>query len=159
MEENNTNQMAIKKGFTFWDDSKGTPTGKKIIITATGRRKTAIARVFLYLDKGEVLVNNMPIDNYFTDVIEKHEWLKPFHAVGISHPDAQFSATIKVSGSGKSAQVGAVKLGFARALAKLSDENATILRSQGLLTRDDRMVERKKPFLRKARKRPQFSKR
>lgn len=159
MEEQNTNQMTIKKGFSFWDDSKGVPSGKKVIVTATGRRKTATARIFLYLDKGEILVNNMPIDSYFTDAIEKHEWLKPFHTVGISHPEAQFSATIKVSGSGKSAQVGAVKHGFARVLAKLSEENAVALRSQDLLTRDSRMVERKKPFLRKARKRPQFSKR
>lgn len=132
---------------------------KKDFISGTGRRKTAVASVFLYESKGDFVVNGMPIDNYFKTESEKLEWMRPFHTVGVSHPPSQFSATIRVYGSGTSSQLGAVVHGISRALASMNEEFATNLRKQGLLTRDSRMVERKKPFLRKARKRPQYSKR
>lgn len=132
---------------------------KKDFISGTGRRKTAVARVFLYQDKGEFFVNNMSIDDYFPDEVERLEWMKPFHAVGVSHPESKFNATIKVHGSGKSAQLDAVIHGISRALAEISEENRTVLSQQGFLTRDSRMVERKKYWLRKARKAPQYSKR
>ncbi len=134
-------------------------TAKQNLITGTGRRKTAVARIFLYEKKGDFVINDVSIDSYFPTENEKMEWSKPFHAVGVSHPGAQFSGTVKVSGSGKNSQLGAVVLGFARALATLSEENRVSLRRAGLMTRDSRMVERKKPFLRKARKRKQYSKR
>lgn len=132
---------------------------KTKLITGTGRRKTAVARVFLYEKKGSFSVNDKNLGEYFTGVSDKELWLKPFHIIGVSHPEAMYSASIKVSGSGISAQLEAVVLGLARALASLSEENRSVLRKNGLLTRDPRMVERKKPFLKKARKRPQYSKR
>ncbi len=132
---------------------------KNKFFAGTGRRKTAVARVFLYDSKGEFTVNGQKIDNYFAPNIEKSKWEKPFHAIGVSHPEAKYSATIKVSGSGKSSQMDAVVLGISRALSKIDNEFEEILGKQGFLTRDPRMVERKKPFLHKARKKPQYSKR
>lgn len=128
-------------------------------ISGTGRRKTAVARVFLYSEKGEFTINDQPIGDYFPSEKEKVKWMKPFHIVGVSHPTAQYTASIKVKGSSKSSQLGAVILGISRALAASNEEFSGILRKQGLLTRDPRMVERKKPWLRKARKAPQYSKR
>lgn len=132
---------------------------KKGFITGTGRRKTATASVFLWQSKGEFTVNDMPIKEYFPSEVDQLEWVRPFHSVGVSHPEAKFSANIKVQGSGKVSQLGAVVHGISRALAKISEENQKALRKEGLLTRDPRMVERKKYFLHKARKRPQYSKR
>jgi small subunit ribosomal protein S9 len=132
---------------------------KNKFFAGTGRRKTAVARVFLYDSKGEFTVNGQKIDDYFAPNIEKSKWEKPFHAIGVSHPEAKYSATIKVSGSGKSSQMDAVVLGISRALSKIDNEFEEILGKQGFLTRDPRMVERKKPFLHKARKKPQYSKR
>lgn len=132
---------------------------KESVIIATGRRKSAVARVFLHSKKGDFIVNGMPINDYFEALSDKSGWLRPFHAVGVSHPDASFSASVIVKGSGMSAQLDAVTLGFSRALLMSNAEFRTILRKQGFLTRDPRNVERKKPYLRKARKKPQFSKR
>ena len=134
------------------------PAKKKPNISV-GRRKTAVASVFLYETKGEFVVNDMPIETYFPSEREKLAWTEPFHILGVSHPGAKYSATIKVSGSGKSGQLGAVVHGLARALAELGEENRKLLRGAGLLTRDPRMVERKKYYLKKARKAPQWSKR
>jgi len=128
-------------------------------ISGTGRRKTAVAKVFLYEGKGEFMVNGMDIQAYFPSEVDQTKWIKPFHLIGVSHPKARFSCSIKVFGSGKSAQIGAVVHGISRALASISDEYRKVLSKQGMLTRDSRMVERKKPFLHKARKAPQYSKR
>ena len=128
-------------------------------ISGTGRRKTAVAKVFLYEGKGEFMVNGMDIQAYFPSEVDQTKWVKPFHLIGVSHPKARFSCSIKVFGSGKSAQIGAVVHGISRALASISDEYRKVLSKQGMLTRDSRMVERKKPFLHKARKAPQYSKR
>jgi small subunit ribosomal protein S9 len=132
---------------------------KENLITATGKRKTAVARVFLYPEKGELTVNDKKIEDYFTKEKEELAWKKPFFTVGISHPATQFRGSIKVSGSGPSSQLDAVVHGLSRALAQVSDEYQKALSKGGFLTRDPRMVERKKPYLRKARKRPQYSKR
>jgi small subunit ribosomal protein S9 len=144
-------------------ETKDTKETKKKIkqgfISGTGRRKTAVARIFLYQEKGEFTVNDMDISEYFPAEIEKLTWAKPFHAVGVSHPNSQFSASIKVEGSGKSAQLEAVMHAISRSLAQINDEYRTTLRKQGLLTRDPRMVERKKYYLKKSRKAPQYSKR
>jgi small subunit ribosomal protein S9 len=136
-----------------------TTTKKEKFINGTGRRKTAVARVWLYEKKGEFTINGMPIEEYFPTEKELLAWKKPFHLVGVSHPESQYSASIKVHGSGKSAQLGAVSLGFSRALASINEDFAVILRKNGMLTRDSRMVERKKYWFRKARKQPQYSKR
>ena len=131
----------------------------KEIYRATGRRKTAVASVFLKGEKGVFLVNDKPIDDYFNSEKEKGRWMKPFFVAGISNPEKSYSATIKVSGSGNSGQIGAVVLGISKALCLAMPEVQSSMRKQGLLTRDSRMVERKKPYLRKARKAPQYSKR
>ncbi|MFZ5424716.1 MAG: 30S ribosomal protein S9 [Patescibacteria group bacterium] len=138
---------------------KTSKSPKKGFISGTGRRKTAVARVFLYQDKGDITINDMPIDDYFPTENEALKWKKPFHLVGISHPESKYWASIKVQGSGKSAQLDAVVHGISRALATINEEYRKILSTQGFLTRDSRMVERKKYWLRKARKAPQYSKR
>ena len=140
-------------------DKVGSRKKTNAFITGTGRRKTATARVFLYAEKGDFIVNDMPIDAYFSSKTDNTKWVKPFHTVGVSHPAAQYSASIKVVGSGKSSQMDAVVHGLSRALAKINIDFETTLRKQGFLTRDSRMVERKKYWLRKARKAPQYSKR
>jgi len=142
---------------------KSTKSNKKLqdkkFTAGTGRRKTAVARVFLYDGKGDFTINDKPMDQYFTSEKENLKLVRPFHLVGVSHPGSQFNGTIKVKGSSKSSQLSAVVHGISRALAELNEEYSKILRKQGLLTRDPRMVERKKPYLRKARKSPQYSKR
>jgi small subunit ribosomal protein S9 len=152
-EENAEEKVEVKK------EEKNVMQVKTGFISGTGRRKTAVARVFLYKKKGNFFVNNMPIEAYFPTENEKLEWARPFHTVGVSHPESQYSGTIKVHGSSKPSQLGAVSLGISRALASIDEEYGKSLRKQGLLTRDSRMVERKKPYLRKARKGPQYSKR
>ena len=132
---------------------------KKGFIAGTGRRKTAVAGVFLWKSKGDFTINGVAVEKYFSGDVDNTKWSRPFHAIGVSHPEAKFSGSIKVSGSGKSSQLDAVVLGISRALSKIDPEFDKILRKQGFLTRDSRMVERKKPFLHKARKRPQYSKR
>lgn len=141
------------------DNDKETKSNKKGFFVGTGRRKTAVARVFLWDKKGEFIVNGMSINDYFESNVDKTKWEKPFHAIGISHPEAKYSATIKLSGSGKPSQMDAIILGISRALSKIDEEFDKVLRKQSFMTRDSRMVERKKPFLHKARKRPQYSKR
>lgn len=127
--------------------------------SGTGRRKRSVASVWLYDEKGEIIVNDSPVSEFFTGQEETLEWVKPFHAVGVSHPQAKFRATIKVHGGGKVGQAEAVRLGIARALISYNAEFKGILRSTGLVTRDSREKERKKPFLKGARARPQYSKR
>lgn len=131
----------------------------KDFFSGTGRRKTAVASVFLYEKKGDITVNGTEIGNYFTTEQAQVKWMRPFHVLGIAHPTSKYSATIKVYGSGSSAQLGAIVHGLSNALAALSEDFAEVLRKNDLLTRDSRMVERKKYFLRKARKAPQYSKR
>lgn len=141
--------------------AEGKSKSKKVIkfFSGTGRRKSAIARVWLYPEKGDIIINDKNAKDVFPSARDTLEWVRPFHAVGVSHPQAKFGATIKTSGGGKSSQVDAVKLGIARALIAYDPSYKAILRANGLLTRDSRKVERKKPYLKKARKSPQYSKR
>ena len=133
---------------------------KNDLITGTGRRKTAVARVFLYKKPGKVLINDKSPEDYFVDMpFDKQIWKRPFNLLGISDPTKEYDISIKVHGSGKSAQLGAVVHGISWALANLDEDYAETLRSHDMLTRDSRMVERKKYWLRKARKTPQYSKR
>ena len=136
------------------------PKSKKLeFFSGTGRRKRSVARVWLYDKKGEIMINDKLIADFFIQAEETLEWVKPFHAVGVSHPQSKFSATIKVVGGGNTGQVEAVRLGIARALISYNPEFKGILRSTGLVTRDSREKERKKPFLKGARAKPQYSKR
>ena len=72
-------------------------------ITGTGRRKTAVASVFVWDEKGEIMVNNVDIAEYFPTEKEQLKWTRPFHLIGVSHPKAKYNASIKVRGSGKAA--------------------------------------------------------
>ena len=139
--------------------AKENTKSKKKFFTGTGRRKTAVARVWLYDTKGEIEINNILISDYFKGNEDTLEWVKPFHAIGIAHPQSKYSASVKIQGGGRHAQLEAVKLGFARALINLDEGNKAVLRDNDLLTRDSRKVERKKPYFKKARKKPQYSKR
>ena len=132
---------------------------KSNLIIASGRRKTATASLFLKLEKGGIMVNDKKIEEYFPSEKESLIWKKPFYLLGIATPEAKYDLSIKVKGSSKPSQLGAVTLAISKALALLNEEFSVVLKKNGMLTRDPRMVERKKPNLRKARKSSQFSKR
>jgi small subunit ribosomal protein S9 len=123
----------------------------------TGRRKTAVARVRLFPGSGEFVVNGKQIGEYFgvRDLFQK-ELLRPLELTGNA---ASFNVLVKVRGGGVSGQVGAVRHGIARALLDLNAELRPTLKKAGLLTRDPRVKERKKAGLKRARKRPQYTKR
>lgn len=123
----------------------------------TGRRKTAVARVRLFPGSGEFVVNGKQITEYFgaRDLFER-ELLRPLELTGNA---STFNVLAKVRGGGVAGQVGAVRHGIARALLDLDTELRPTLKKAGLLTRDPRMKERKKPGLKRARKRPQYTKR
>jgi small subunit ribosomal protein S9 len=121
-----------------------------------GRRKNAIARVKLSDGSGKVTINNRELEHYFPLAVLRSEVLKPFE---VTETLGRYDATIRVLGGGTTGQAGAVSLGIARSLVALDDDLRTVLRNAGLLTRDPRMVERKKYGQKKARKRFQFSKR
>jgi len=122
----------------------------------TGRRKTSTARVFMKRGTGAITVNGRAIDQFFGRETSRMLVRQPLSVVG---SEGQFDIKITVSGGGASGQAGACRHGLARALVQYNEENRPSLRKAGLLTRDDRAVERKKVGLHKARKRPQYSKR
>ena len=126
------------------------------IINAIGRRKTSIARVYVKPGKGEIKVNERDLKEYFLSDIHQTLVKQPLSAL---KADGQFDVAVNVEGGGIKGQAEAVRLGIARALVQVSEENKSTLRKEGLLTRDSRMVERKKYGRRKARRRFQFSKR
>ena len=128
----------------------------KEVINAVGRRKTSVARVFLVPGKGAVTVNKLPVEDYFKDEYRRNEALKPLL---LSGKKDEFDVKINVRGGGISGQAGAVSLAVARALVEIDEEIRLLFRKDRLLTRDPRMVERKKYGQKKARKRFQFSKR
>jgi small subunit ribosomal protein S9 len=125
-------------------------------INTIGRRKTSVARVYLKPGKGEVKVNDKALASYFLSEIHQTLVKQPLAAV---KSDGEFDITVNVEGGGIRGQAEAVRLGIARALVQLNAEHKPVLRKEGLLTRDSRMVERKKYGRRKARRRFQFSKR
>ena len=122
----------------------------------TGRRKSSAARVFLRSGTDRVLVNNRTLDEYFGRETARMIVRQPLEVVDAVD---QFDLRITVEGGGGSGQAGAIRLGIARALVDYDEKLRLPLRQAGLLTRDAREVERKKVGLRKARKRPQYSKR
>ncbi|MBE3593207.1 MAG: 30S ribosomal protein S9 [Thermoanaerobacter sp.] len=122
----------------------------------TGRRKEAVARVRLMPGKGNIIINNKPLDEYFTLDTLKYTVKQPLI---LTETIDKFDVYAKVSGGGFTGQAGAVRLGIARALIKADSELRPILKKAGFLTRDPRMKERRKYGLKKARKAPQFSKR
>lgn len=132
---------------------------KEKFYSGTGRRKSAVARVWLTPGKGEYTINDKAIADVMISENEKNAWMKPFHIVGISHPHAKFAGSIKVSGGGRNSQLEAITLGISRALSAFDATFEALLRKQNLLRRDSREVEPKKYYMHKARKAPQYSKR
>jgi small subunit ribosomal protein S9 len=126
------------------------------IIKTIGRRKTSIARVYVQPGKGQIKVNDRELNDYF-----KSEILQTTvkQALVLVKQDGNYDVNVNVEGGGVKGQAEAIRLGIARAMVKVSDEHKSPLRKEGLMTRDSRMVERKKPGRRKARRRFQFSKR
>jgi len=131
---------------------------KKPITKTTGSRKRATARVWLYKGKGETVINDRPIDEYFSLSLGKGRLEKPFL---VTNTGDKYYATVKVSGGGRIAQVGAIAHGLARALDNVDREKYhSLLKEAGLLTRDPREKERRKPgTARKARAKRQSPKR
>jgi small subunit ribosomal protein S9 len=125
----------------------------------TGRRKTSVARVYLKEGNGKVIVNDKEYED-LNGYLENSVWtlhaMEPLKVTGL---EGSFDLVIRVNGGGKSGQAGAIRLGIARALLQYNADLRPSLKEKGLLTRDPRMVERKKYGLRKARRAPQFSKR
>ena len=123
---------------------------------ATGRRKSAVARVRLYPGQGTIVVNEKPYDEVFVRPLHRLLILRPLQ---VTETEGKFNIQAKVAGGGVSGWAGAIAHGIARALV-VADENARRpLRNQGLLTRDARVKERKKYGLKRARKAPQYTKR
>jgi small subunit ribosomal protein S9 len=122
----------------------------------TGRRKTSTARVFLRAGTGKIMINNRTLEEYFGRVTARMIVKQPLELTGNVE---KFDAYITVKGGGGFGQAGAIRHGITRALMQYDETLRGALREAGYVTRDARMVERKKVGLRKARKRPQFSKR
>nr|ADI22176.1 hypothetical protein [uncultured gamma proteobacterium HF0200_24F15] len=122
----------------------------------TGRRKSATARVILTLGKGDITVNRRPLDEYFGRETARMVVRQPLNMTDLA---AKVDIRVKVVGGGSSGQAGAIRHGITRALMRYDETLRAPLRKAGFVTRDSREVERKKVGLRKARKRPQYSKR
>ncbi len=122
----------------------------------TGRRKTAVARVFMRPGKGAIVVNGKPVDEFFSRETGRMLVRQPLE---VTNHQASFDISVNVTGGGESGQAGAVRHGIARALVEFDGSLKPALRKAGLVTRDAREVERKKVGLHKARRRKQYSKR
>lgn len=121
-----------------------------------GRRKNAVARVKLMNGSGKITINKREFENYFPLEIMRTEVLRPFQ---VTDTMGRFDVKVTVAGGGVVGQAGAVRMSIARSLVAIDEDLRSVLRNAGLLTRDPRMVERKKYGQKKARKRFQFSKR
>ena len=126
-------------------------------IWTSGRRKTAVARIRMEEGKGNVVINDLAMEEYLPNEVDQIDIFAPFKEVG--RDEKGFDISIKTHGGGKRAQVGAIQLGLSKALVELDADLRKLLRKKGYLTRDPRMKERKKYNLHKARKAHQFSKR
>lgn len=126
------------------------------VTNTTGRRKTAVARVYLQAGTGNVVINNRDLKNYFPTATLQYKVQQPLEATGVA---GTYDIKVNVAGGGITGQAEAVRLAISKALVELNAENRLALKPLGFLTRDPRMVERKKPGQKKARKRFQFSKR
>lgn len=125
-------------------------------VWGTGRRKTAVARVRIKAGTGNISINKRPIEDYFETIDMRRAVRDPLI---VTETEQRYDVFVNVTGGGKSAQAGAVKMGLSRALTTDNPAFEALLREKGFLTRDSRMVERKKPGLHKARKASQYSKR
>jgi small subunit ribosomal protein S9 len=122
----------------------------------TGKRKTSVARVILRPGDGKTWINGRTLDEYFPRAVHRQMVLAPLE---VAEAASTYDLRVRVQGGGPSGQAGAIRHGIARALVEADPEMRVALKRQGFLTRDARIVERKKAGLHKARKAPQFSKR
>ena len=126
------------------------------VIHKIGRRKTAVARIYLSEGKGNITINNRAFEDYFTTTTLRYKVQQPLM---LTENIENFDLNVNVFGGGVTGQAEAIRLAISRALCEIDVENRAILKPEGLLTRDPRMVERKKFGQKKARKKFQFSKR
>lgn len=126
------------------------------VINTLGRRKTSVARVYLKEGSGNITINKRDYTEFFPLATLQAKVLQAFN---ITETTGKYDVVVNVAGGGINGQAEAIRLGIARALVKLDEESKPALRAEGLMTRDPRMVERKKPGQPKARKKFQFSKR
>ena len=125
-------------------------------VNAIGRRKAAVARVYLSEGNGQIVINKRPLDNYFPSSILQYVVKQPLATL---EAEGKYDVYAHLDGGGYKGQAEALRLAIARALVKINPEDKPALRAEGFMTRDPRAVERKKPGRPKARKRFQFSKR
>ena len=126
------------------------------VYNATGRRKSAVARVYLLEGKGNITINGTDIKDYFPSEIMQYVVKQPLEVLNLL---GNYDVKVNVDGGGVKGQAEALRLGIARALVEINPEHKPTLKANGFMTRDPREVERKKPCQPKARKRFQFSKR
>jgi len=126
------------------------------VINTIGRRKSAVARIYLSEGKGKITVNGREVNEYFNTDQLLYVVKQPLNEVNVAE---QYDIKVNLTGGGFSGQAEALRLAIARALIKIDPEHRSALKAKGFLTRDPRVVERKKPGRPKARKRFQFSKR
>jgi len=126
------------------------------VIHKIGRRKTAVARVYVSEGKGNITVNKKDVNTYFPTATLQYKVNQP---LALTNNEGNFDVKVNVFGGGVTGQAEAVRLALSRVMCELNEENRSILKPEGLLTRDPRMVERKKFGQKKARKKFQFSKR
>ncbi len=126
------------------------------VVNTVGRRKAAVARVFVKPGKGQITINHKALDEYFSLEILRYEVKQPLL---VTETEGQFDVTINLDGGGIKGQAEAARMGIARALCEVNAEYRSVLKKNGFLTRDSREVERKKPGQPGARRKFQFSKR
>jgi small subunit ribosomal protein S9 len=126
------------------------------VVNALGRRKSAVARVYVSEGKGKITINNRDLNEYFTTGTLQYVVMQPLNLLGVA---GQYDIKVNLDGGGITGQAEALRLGISRALIEINPESRTTLKHAGFLTRDPREVERKKPGQPGARKRFQFSKR
>jgi len=126
------------------------------VVNALGRRKSAVARVYVSEGKGKITINNRELADYFPTGILQYVVLQPLNLLGVA---GQYDIKVNLDGGGITGQAEALRLGITRALMEINPESRPALKAAGFVTRDPREVERKKPGQPKARKRFQFSKR
>jgi small subunit ribosomal protein S9 len=126
------------------------------VINKIGRRKTSVARLYLNPGNGSISINGRTLEDYFPSDVHKIIIKQPFVLIDV---DGKYDMKVNVSGGGFTGQAEAIRLAVSRALCEIDAENRPALKKEGFLTRDPRMVERKKYGRRKARKKFQFSKR
>lgn len=126
------------------------------VINTLGRRKTSVARAYMTSGKGKFTINDRDYKEYFPTAVLQSKVHQPFN---LTETSGKFDVNINVRGGGINGQVEAVRLAISRALVEVDENHKPALKAEGLMTRDPRMVERKKPGQKKARKKFQFSKR